>query len=132
MQNKIKVILSTILLVLGCVDGFARDSRSSGQEQSDQLINTLWTLRYGEWGSLSEDFKEIGDPVIEPLRKMLRNKETSGWSQYKIEWHQRRIAWALGKTPSDKAVKSLHTAQKDPDEEVRMRAKEALKVVEND
>ena len=107
MKNKIRVILSIIILVMGCINGFAQNSQSSEQEKIDQLINKLWSLRYGDWGSLSQAFREIGDPIIEPLIKMLRNKETSEWSQYRIEWHQRRIAWALGQVRTERAIDLL-------------------------
>jgi len=102
MKNKIRVILGMILLVMGCICGFAQVSQSNEQEKIDQLINKLWDLRYGDWGSLSETFREIGNPVLEPLIKMLRNTETSEWSQYRIEWHQRRIAWALGEVGTER------------------------------
>ena len=127
MKNKIRVILGIIVLVMGGINGFAQDSQLSEQEKIDQLIKKLWSLSYGEWGSVSEALREIGDPIIEPIKNMLRNKEMNGWPQYRIEWHQRRIAWALEKIPSDKAVKSLIVALKDTDEEVRMWAAEALK-----
>jgi len=127
MRNKIRVILGIIILVMVCINGFAQDSQSSEQEKVDQLINKLWSLRYGDWGSLSQTLREIGDFIIEPLIKKLRDEEMSEWSEYRIEWHQRRIAWALEKIPSDKAVKSLIAALKDEDEEVRMWAAEALK-----
>ena len=127
MKNKITLILGIVILVMGCINGFAQHSQSSEQEKVDQLIKKFCSLSYGERGSMSEAFREIGDPIIEPLIEMLRNKKTSGWSQYRIEWHQRRIAWALEKIPSDKAVKSLIVALKDADEEVRMWAAEALK-----
>lgn len=107
MKNKIRVILGTIVLLMGCINGFAQDSQSSEQEKIDQLIKKFWSLSYGEWGSVSEAFREIGDPITEPLIKMLRDKETSGWSQYRIEWHQRRIAWALGQVRTERAIKLL-------------------------
>ena len=107
MKNEIRVILSIIILVMGCINGFTQNNQSSEQEKIDELMNKLWSLRYGGWGSLSEDFREIGDPIIEPLIKMLRNKETSEWSQYKLEWHQRRIAWALGEVRTERAINLL-------------------------
>ncbi|MCK4789291.1 MAG: hypothetical protein KAV87_36450, partial [Desulfobacteraceae bacterium] len=91
MKNNIRVIFGIIILVICCIDGFAQDSQSSEQEKVDQFINKLWSLRYGDWGSLREALREIGDPIIEPLIKKLRDEETSEWSQYRIEWHQRRI-----------------------------------------
>ena len=54
MKNKIRVILGIILLLMSCIHGFAQDSQSNEQEKIDQLINKLWSLRYGDWGSLSE------------------------------------------------------------------------------
>ena len=107
MKNKITLILGIIILVMGCINGFAQDSQASEQEKIDQLIKKFWSLSYGERGSVSEAFREIGNPIIEPLIKMLRNKETSGWSQYRIEWHQRRIAWALGEVRTERATDLL-------------------------
>ena len=107
MKNNIRVTLGIIILVICCIDGFSQGSQSSEQEKVDQLINNLWSLRYGDWGSLREALREIGDPIIEPFIKKLRDEETSGWSQYKIEWHQRRIAWALGEVRTERAVELL-------------------------
>lgn len=110
MKNKTRVILGVLILLVGCIDGFSQDSqdrRSSEQEKIDQLIEKLWSIKYGEWGSLREAFGEIGDPIIEPLIKMLRNEETRGWSQYRLEWHQRRIAWALGEVRTERAIELL-------------------------
>ena len=93
-----------------------------------QLAKSLfhvWNLI--RWASYSSRSVARSIDSIEPLKNMLRNKEMNGWPQYRIEWHQRRIAWALEKIPSDKAVKSLIVALKDTDEEVRMWAAEALK-----
>jgi HEAT repeat protein len=107
MMNKIRVTLSIIILVICCIDGFAQDSQSPEQEKIGQVINKLWSLRYGGWGSLSEPLKELGDTIIEPLIKKLRDEDMSEWSQYKIEWHQRRIAWALGTVGTERAVDLL-------------------------
>jgi HEAT repeat protein len=107
MKNKISVILAIIILLMSCINGFAQDSQSNEQEKIDQLIKKFWSISYGEWGSVSEAFREIGDQIIEPLIKMLRNSETSEWSQYRIEWHQRRIAWALGQVRTERAIELL-------------------------
>ena len=107
MKNKIRAILGIILLVMGCINGFAQDSQSSDPEKIDQIIKKFWSLSYGEWGSMREAFREIGDPIIEPLIKMLRDKETRDWSQYRLEWQQRRIAWALGEVRTERAINAL-------------------------
>ena len=107
MQNKTRAMFSILLLVVAGIHGYAQVARSSEQEKIDQIISKLWSLRSGEWNSLSEAISEMGDAIIEPLSEKLRNEDTSGWSQYQIEWHQRRIAWALGKVGTERAISLL-------------------------
>jgi hypothetical protein len=58
MMNKIRVTLAIIILVICCIDGFARDSQSLEQEKIDQVMNKLWSLRSGGWGSYRAPYKE--------------------------------------------------------------------------
>ena len=107
MKTSIRVILSITLLVMSGSSAYGKERPSAEQENIDQLISKFWDLSYGEWGSLSETFHEMGDALIEPLTKMLRDIDTSSWSQYRIEWHQRRIAWVLGKVGTERAISLL-------------------------
>jgi hypothetical protein len=107
MVKKIGVFLSIALCFIAFLNGLAQDNQSIELKKIDILLNKLWSLRYGDWGSLSDDLRKIGNPIIEPLIEMLRNEDTNGWSQYKLEWHQRRIAWALGQLSTERAIESL-------------------------
>jgi hypothetical protein len=62
-MDKFRVIVGIIVLVMGSIHGSAQEIQSSEQEKIDSLMNKFWSLRYGDWGSLSQAFKEIGDPV---------------------------------------------------------------------
>ncbi len=107
MKNKARLFLGLILLFVSCIHLFSQENVLNEEEKIDQIIKKLWSLSYGEWGNLSQTIKDIGDPILEPLIERLRKEDMSGWSLYKIEWHQRRIAWAIGVVRTEKAIRLL-------------------------
>lgn len=107
MKIKYRLILVIFVLFIGSACVFAQVNKTEQQRKIDQLIQTFWNLSYGQTGNMSEAFREIGDPLIEPLMKMLRKEESGEGAWRRIEWNQRRVAWILGELGSEKAIEHL-------------------------
>lgn len=92
---------------MGTISGFAGDNKTQEEGKISRLLREFWNLEKGQWGRLDHIFKEIGDPLVEPLISKLRHPGTANLPRRKIEWIQRRIARSLGNIGTEKAAAKL-------------------------
>lgn len=106
MMKKFSIVLLLFLLIAS-VQLFVQQKDNPDRQKISQLIQQFRELKYGDWSSMSGKFKEIGDPVIEPLKKLLRKNESGKGAERRIEWNQRSVAWILGDVGTDNAINFL-------------------------
>jgi len=107
MKNKYNIFFSIVFLLFGIAQGFTQENEYKKKEKINQLLQRFSDLSYGQWKSMSGDFRGIGDTIIEPLMKILRKEEYGEGAWRRIEWNQRGVAWILGEVRTERAIDLL-------------------------
>ncbi len=100
------IVIVMLLFSLLSAESGTRDDKTAG------LLCKLGDLKYGEWISLAPALRELGDAAVGPVMDMLRHRDPE-WTDYQLEWNQRRAAWILGAIGTDLAVDRLLEIIKD-------------------
>lgn len=101
-----KLFLNILIFLIGMSVANAQTTRTETAD-IQKLLQEFNRVRYGGWFRFAPAFRELGNTAIEPLLDLLKKSETGPDADYRIEWNQRRAAWALGEIGTPEANSRL-------------------------
>lgn len=113
MKNFIGWIIITFYMTMTFLLAFGHENPDQLEVRISHVLHEFWSVKKGSWDLYRETFREIGDPLINPLMKKLAEKNAVPETGREEEWNQRRVAWALGEIKTEMAVLALISIVRD-------------------
>ncbi|MFC1724742.1 HEAT repeat domain-containing protein [candidate division KSB1 bacterium] len=120
MKKNLIAFFTVIIAFSFVLSSYTQERESEIDKKVNELVNTLVKERRN-WNDAAKGLIEIGEPAVEPLIKVLKDKSLD-------EWTRRNASWVIGDIKSKNAVDPLIEILNDAgfDPQIRAHAANAL------